>query len=376
MHGPSIVVIGTSAGGVGALQGIVRALPPDFPASVFVVMHLSPHVPTFLSEVLMTSGQLPATTVIHPLPFEPGHLYMPPADHHLIVERRVVLSNRGPRENWFRPSIDVLFRSAAAAHGPRVIGVVLTGFLDDGSAGLAAIQQKGGITMVQDPDDAFFPDMPRNALESVDVDHCLPLSEIPKMLNELVRQPPRARPRRKVAQEVAMETDIAKFETNGRAVLEELAEPSTFTCPECSGPLWELKDGKLIRFRCQVGHAYSAESMGNGQQEVVERSLWVAYGAIQSRIALWRRIADRMKTPHLQELAKFYKAKEREAIRDMEMLREILTRNGEAQRNARVRLEEFPRRAFAASGGSAARRPRARRTRRPGRSRRMSPRAE
>jgi two-component system chemotaxis response regulator CheB len=369
MRGHRIIVVGTSAGGVGALQEIIKGLPSDLPASIFVVMHLTPHIPSFLSQVLAKSARLPVLQVRGQMKFHPGHIYVAPPDHHLILNRTTASVNRGPRENWNRPSVDVLFRSAANSHGPRVIGVVLTGFLDDGTAGLAAVKREGGITVVQDPEDAMFPDMPTNAMQSVRVDHVVPLSQIAPTLVNLVRHPV-GRRRTGVSEEVAIETAIAKAtmtSMNGRAALEKVGKPSTFTCPECQGPLWELRDGELIRFRCQVGHAYSAESMITAQQDAVERALWVALGAIESRVALWRRIATRMKSPHLRELAQFYRTKEAEATKDLEELRAILTRNGDPKegRRSRARRAGSPPRASGGSAGSEARRRPARRGHRP-----------
>jgi len=357
MRGHDIIVIGASAGGVGALQEIFRGLPKDFPAAVFVVMHVAPHVPSFLPDVVGQAGQLPATAVRGPTEFKHGHIYIAPPDHHLVLQRNKVVLNRGPRENWHRPSIDVMFRSAANALGPRVVGVVLTGFLDDGSAGLAAIHRAGGLTIVQDPAEALFPDMPQNALDAVQVDYCVPVSQMAETLIQVVEAPRGTRPEAGISEEVAIE--------NGRNALENLVSPSTFTCPECQGPLWELKEGDLLRFRCQVGHAYSGESMLTAQQDVVERALWAALGAIQSRVALWERISERMKSPHLKEMAAFTRAKKEEAQRDRDALLTILSGGGSGVRSRR---EGSPRRDAEASGGSAARRPRAPRTRRPGRS--------
>lgn len=367
MRGHDIVVVGASAGGVPAIKEILRGLPADFPAAVFVVMHVPPQLPSFLAQVLEKAGPLPVNAVHGPVTFRPGHVYVAPPDHHLIVEKTAARIVRGPRENWHRPSVDVLFRSAASALGPRVIGVVLTGFLDDGAAGLAAIHREGGLTIVQDPKDALFPDMPLNALEAVQVDYCVPLSQVASTIVTAVQRPRGARPGGEVSEEVAIETEIASEHMNGRDALEKVGAPSTFTCPECQGPLWELRDGELLRFRCQVGHALSADSMLNGQQDVVERALWVALGAIQSRVALWDRIAERMTSPHLQQLSKHYRAKKDEAQRDLEALRSILTRNGKARRTT-GRPAGSPRPASAEAAGSAARRPRARRRRTRGRS--------
>jgi two-component system chemotaxis response regulator CheB len=203
--------------------------------------------------------------------------------------------------------------------------------------------------------------MPANALQSVNVDHVVPLSQIAPTLVSLVRTPAGRRSRAGVSKEAGIETAIAKAtmtSMNGKAALEKVGRPSSFTCPECQGPLWELKDADLIRYRCQVGHAYSADSMVTAQQDVVERALWVALGAIESRVALWRKIMQRMNSPHLQHLARFYRAKEADAERDLRELRNILTRNGDSIQGPRLKgLNGGSRpRASEASGGSAARR--------------------
>jgi two-component system, chemotaxis family, protein-glutamate methylesterase/glutaminase len=339
-----------------------------------VVLHITPHSPSFLPEILRKSGRLPAIRVDRPMSFKHGEIYVPTPDHHLLLAAGGVRPMRGPRENWHRPSIDVLFRSAANAYGPRVVGVILTGFLDDGSAGLAAIKRKGGIAIVQDPHDAVFPDMPTNAIEAVKVDHCVPLAEMSETILAAIGTPPGPEPAPEVAEEVAIENNIAKQCMNGREALEKIGTPSTFTCPECQGPLWELRDGELLRFRCQVGHAFSSDSMATAQQDVVERALWVALGAIQSRIALWRRIAERMKGPHLRKLAAYYLSKEQDAQRDLDELKALLTRNGdpgsETPLGVKSRLSRSRRRVGGAAGASEARMPRAPRTRRPGTSRR------
>ena len=217
--------------------------------------------------------------------------------------------------------------------------------------------------------------MPMNAIENVKIDHVVPLTEIAPTLLRLVDQPAGRRPRPEVSEEVAIETAIAKATMKGisaREALEKVGHPSTYTCPECQGPLWELRDGELIRFRCQVGHSFNSESMLNGQQDVVERALWMALGAIESRVSLWRRIAARMKGPHLQHLARFYQAREDTARKDLEELRRILMRNGDVSegRGARGRRGGSPPPASEASGGSAARRRPVRRSRRPQMSRR------
>jgi two-component system chemotaxis response regulator CheB len=199
VRGHDIVVIGTSAGGVGALQEIIRNLPTPFPASLFVVLHLKPHLPSSLPRVLLNAGRLPVEAVTRPIRFRAGHIYVAIPNRHLTLDRTWVMTGQGPPEHRHRPSVDVLFRSAAANHGRHVIGVVLTGVLRDGAAGLAAIAAGGGITMVQDPEDALFPDMPAHALKTVPVDYVLPLAEIAPALARLIRKSTRPRPHRRVS---------------------------------------------------------------------------------------------------------------------------------------------------------------------------------
>jgi two-component system, chemotaxis family, protein-glutamate methylesterase/glutaminase len=345
MRGRDIVVIGASAGGVDALRTLVGALPAGFPASVFIVMHLSPHAPSQLAEVLARAGRLPVAAVDRPVQFRPGQVYVAPPNRHLVLSSTQVRVRQGPRENWHRPSVDVLFRTAAEAHGPRVIGIVLTGFLDDGSAGLAAIQREGGLAIVQDPDDALFPDMPRNALESVKADHCLPLADIPRTLLQRVRQVPARRAENRASKEVAIESAIATSTMDSRDAIEKIGKASGFTCPECAGPVWELKNGEPLNFRCQVGHAFSTASMLTSQDDLVERSLWIALGALEQREALWRRISERLDRPQLRRLAGFYEGKEREARRDIDGLRKLLNRLGRPRhRRAPKRSSPRPRR--------------------------------
>lgn len=187
MATPDMVVIGASAGGTQALGELVSQLPADFAAAIFVVSHIPSYSPSALPVILARSGNLPATFGVEGDPILPGQIYVAPPDHHMMVELDKIRVVRGPKENRFRPSIDPLFRSAAYAFGPRVIGVILTGMLDDGTAGLWLIKDRGGIAIVQEPEEALCPSMPRCALSQVRVDYRLPLSEIAETLVRLIR---------------------------------------------------------------------------------------------------------------------------------------------------------------------------------------------
>lgn len=287
-----IIVVGASTGGVEALAQLVSGLPEDLPAAVFAVLHMPPEAPSHLPQILTRYGPLPAS---HPRDGERirhAHIYVAPPDFHLLLERNRVRVVRGPRENRHRPAVDPLFRTAALAYGPRVIGVILTGALDDGTAGLYAVKQRGGVAVVQDPRDALIASMPRNALEYVAVDHCLPLREIAALLARLAHEP--APPEQRTASP-AIVVEAAVDEAKEPTMDDEnpIGTLSALTCPECRGPLWEIRDGELLRFRCRSGHAFSSESMVAGQSEALDEALWTAYNTLnESAIFSGRLAAD------------------------------------------------------------------------------------
>jgi two-component system, chemotaxis family, protein-glutamate methylesterase/glutaminase len=282
------IVIGASAGGVAALLELAQALPAGLDAVVGMVLHVGSRR-SILPELMTARSQLPA---IHPRdgqPLKPGTIYIAPPDHHMLFAGDVIRLMRGPRENHARPAIDPLFRSAALAWRERSIGVVLTGDLDDGTAGLAAIKDCGGTAIVQDPATAVEPSMPASALANVDVDHCVPLDRIPGLLQELAGHAPVARgapvPQR-------LEREHAIFE--GRQPVEHLnalGTASGLTCPDCGGGLWEIDGARPLRFRCHTGHAFTARSLDNAQVEVADHALWSSVRALQEREILLRRLA-------------------------------------------------------------------------------------
>jgi len=283
-----IVVIGASAGGVTALREIVSALPPGLPAAVFIVLHISRDAPSLLADILTEVGPLPARTAADGEAVEPGVVYVAQSDHHLVLKDDRVRVLFGPKQDHHRPSIDVLFRSAAWQYGPRVIGVVLTGFLSDGAAGLQAIKQAGGLAVVQDPRTAMYSGMPESALRAVTTDYCVGLNEIPALLvrltapTELVLAPARS-----TSLQFETEADLGNV-----GDLAQVADPSSFLCPDCGGGLWEVRADGQLRFRCRVGHGYSVESLLSSQQPYVERALWAAARSLEDRAALLRRLAD------------------------------------------------------------------------------------
>jgi two-component system, chemotaxis family, protein-glutamate methylesterase/glutaminase len=334
MPNKHLVVIGASAGGIEALRELVAALPPDFPAPIAVVLHSSPQSPGVLDTILSRSGPLPASNARDREWLKPGHIYVAPPDFHMLIEPGIVRVTKGPRENRFRPAIDPLFRSAGQVYGPAAIGVVLTGNLDDSTAGLWAIKQLGGIAIVQDPEDAMFPDMPRNALAHVRVDHTLPLLEIAPLLVRLTAQPPQPA-EIPVSEALEVEVKIAKEDNAIAAGIERIAEPSKYACPECHGVLLELKEGNRVRFRCHTGHAYSMESLLAAVSEGIEESLWIAIRSLEEGRLLLCGIAAHVKSAHKDStvakrlLERADEAREQsEAIRKLVVQREPLAVQG------------------------------------------------
>lgn len=298
-----VIVIGTSAGGIEALKILFAALPKHLEASIFVVLHTSPDSPGLLAGILARAGPLPATTVHSSEPIESGRVYVASPDHHLVLEPGVVMATKGPKENRFRPAVDPLFRSAAQTYGPRVIGVILTGALDDGAAGLWAVKHLGGTAVVQDPSDALAPSMPRNAMKYVTVDHCLPLSDIPRLLTRLVLEPGDQKGGLQVPSGIQIEVDIAKAKTALHAGVLSLGDPSNFACPECHGVLLQLKEGNRTRFRCHTGHAYSPESLMAEIHEAVEDALWNAIRSIEESVLMLQHLAAHAADGHDAVLA-------------------------------------------------------------------------
>ena len=267
------IVIGASAGGVHALSTLVAELPANLPAAVFIILHVPADVPSLLPGILSRDSRLVVAHAVNGEEIRRGRIYVAPPDNHLLIEDGHVRLVHGPKENLHRPSIDALFRSAARWSGPRTIGVVLTGARDDGRTGMRAIKQRGGIAIVQDPLEAPFPSMPMSVMQEIKVDYSLPLSEIPPLLNRLSHESAAEEGRYPVPDEVEIEARITVQEMESDefiASVEKLGKISKLTCPDCHGALWEIYDDELLRYRCHVGHAFSAESLSEGQSQMLE----------------------------------------------------------------------------------------------------------
>ena len=283
-----IVVIGASAGGVYALRDLAAALPPGFGATIFVVLHVSPHSPSYLPDILNNAGPLKAAHPTDGESFQRGHIYVAPPDHHLLLEYDRVIVKKGPKENRFRPSIDALFRSAAYTYGSRVIGVVLTGLLDDGTSGMWSVKRLGGLGVVQGPEDAMYSSMPDSVLQHVDVDYQVPITELAPLLCQLIEETVPDKPKlpKNELDHMEIEMQIAAQVNSFEMGILEMGEPTPLTCPECSGALVSIKEGKLIRYRCHTGHAYTASALLADVTKTVEESFWKAVRSLEETVIL------------------------------------------------------------------------------------------
>ncbi len=305
-----IIVIGASAGGVEILLKLVAGLPADLPASIFVALHTSPEHVSMFPQLLSRRGPLPARHPLHGETIEPGHIYIAPPDNHLLLRPGSMQVVRGPKENNHRPSADALFRTASAAYGPRVIGVVLTGYQDCGTAGMMSIRARGGLSIVQAPDTAVAPSMPSNVIERMPVDHIVAPEDLAALLIRLVETP--------ATPVAAPEAFLAQLE--GR----EPAAPASLVCPTCTGVLTELVAGRFAHFRCHVGHTFSLDTLAHEQAEQMERALWSAVRALEESAALNRRLSatggDRLQV-RFEEAAQTYN-------RQAKLIREMLLFSG------------------------------------------------
>lgn len=325
MAGHDIIVVGASAGGVEPLTRLVADLPPDLAASVFIVLHMGAHGGTALPQILARSAELPVGPAVDGAEIEPGRVYVAVPDRHLLLEPGVVRVVAGPKENGHRPSIDGLFRTAAAAYGPRVVGVVLSGSRDDGTVGLRTIRSEGGRGVVQDPEEAPFPGMPLSALAGDHPEFVLPVGKIADQLVALTEQTPRAE-RGPGAGSEDLHTELRWAHPRSTWLPEDppLGRPSGFTCPECHGGLWELEDDDLPRYRCRIGHGFSAETLLSTQGSAVEAALWTAYRSLEERAALCRRLADRARTRRARLTADRFGTESMELTRQAAVLRAFL----------------------------------------------------
>ncbi|HVV51323.1 MAG TPA: chemotaxis protein CheB [Polyangia bacterium] len=327
MAGHDIVVIGTSSGGVEALLALLRDLPEDLQAAVFIVMHRNTYTESnSLAEVLARSSKLPVEGAKDGLRFEPGRVYVAHPGRHLVLKGDRMLLTRGPRENRSRPAIDALFRSAALAYGPRVVGVVLTGRLDDGASGLLAIKARGGITVVQEPAEATAPEMPCAAIRARRPDLVAPLAAIPEAL---VRFVARAAPSEKdfpAPSKMADEVRSSEGKVPGMETMEMEGKHTNIVCPDCGGWMVERAEDHLLLFRCHTGHVYSQQTMLAGQSSELENQLYRALRVVQELAYLTQRLLEQARAEGRRD--------------EVEALEHRLSRAESADRALRVLIEE------------------------------------
>ena len=327
-----IIVIGGSAGGIEAVLAIVGRLPADLPAAVFVVIHIPAYSTSQLPEILTKAGALPAS---HPQDGEAFHarqIYVAPPDHHMLLEDRRILVRRGPKENRFRPSVDALFRSAAYVHGPRDIGVALSGLLDDGVSGLWSIKRLGGIAIAQDPADTLFPQMPMATIEQVAVDRVCAAPELGPLLASFAGERIASVPEHRVGgdvQRLGLEIDIAARKGAFDKGIMTWGDIAPFTCPECHGALVRFDEGSLLRFRCNTGHAFTPRSLLAGITERVESTLGEAIHGLNEQTLIFEYLAERAHEPGSDAAVVMFLDNARESRERAERIDELLHRGGD-----------------------------------------------
>jgi two-component system, chemotaxis family, protein-glutamate methylesterase/glutaminase len=322
MSNRDIIVIGGSSGATAPIKEILGRLPPDLPAAIFIVLHIPAQGIGILSTVARGAGGLPVRQAENGMKIEKGHVYLPAPDHHLLLVGDRMVLGRGPRENMVRPAIDALFRSAALHYGPRVIGVVLSGLLSDGAAGLNAIKRCGGVALVQDPSDAIADEMPFRALQATTVDLCVAGARLGDVLSDLVQEAAgQALP---IPPEIRLEVEIAAGERIDSEALGGIADPATLTCPSCGGVLSKLKAANPLRFRCQVGHAYTADALAKEQESRVDEALRVALRIIEERAELVHRMAEDGRQSGRLAVAQMYQARAAEYREYADLIRRVV----------------------------------------------------
>lgn len=324
MANRDILAIGTSAGGFNALRNLARELPGDMPAAVLVVLHLPPQFPSELDAILTQAGQLPATFARDGEAMQRSRIYIAPPAAHLLLDGDRLRLGHGPHENNVRPAIDPLFRSAALCCGPRSVGVVMTGTMGDGASGLQAIKRCGGVTVVQEPSDAAFPEMPTAALRRLKPDHVVGLAGMAGLLEKLARAPAGAPVA--VPEGLAQEVQIARDGNVDMNYMDRIGRRSVLACPECHGVLWEIEDGDLVRYRCHVGHAYTAELMSAALDDNLRRAVGSALRVLDERISLTRKLAEEDGRNGRRTLAENWARKLYEAEQQADLLRATMRR--------------------------------------------------
>ena len=326
-----IIVIGASAGGIEALQRLTRNLPAGLPAAVFIVVHTSPESPGLLPTILNGVSSLPVSYPRDSEIIEEGHIYVAPPNYHLLLEQGIIRVARGPKENRHRPAIDPLFRSAARQYGSRVIGVILTGTMDDGTFGLLTVKKQGGLAVIQDPADAVCPDMPLSAIRRVpQIDYVVPLAEIGPLLSKLTQEVatfPQNEDSPVISEQLKIEDEFAMSNIPGGEVLNKIGKPASIACPDCHGTLWEINNNGLLRFRCRVGHSYTAQGLLEEHSETLESALWAALRTLEESASINRRLVERAKNDNNLLSASRFMESAVQTEQQAELIKRVLNTN-------------------------------------------------
>lgn len=323
-----LVVVGASAGGLEALREIVAGFPADLRATVLIVLHLPASATSYLPTILGKASKLRVVQAVHGAPLEPGTIHVAPPDHHLLVHGNALRLSRGPKVNGHRPAVDALFLSAARWMGPRTIAVVLSGSLDDGTAGARHVLRAGGVTIAQDPLDALYPSMPRSAIEAGGIQLVQPVARIVEAIvsatgEEVMAAPPESGSQKEDRPDRFDDVDaMLAFEPVGDAT--PVASASGFTCPDCHGALWEVTEDQLVRYRCRIGHSFAPKSLFNAQSEKIEEAMWAGYRALAESAALALRLATRAEEQGLPAIAARWRTKYDEAMERATTLQSVL----------------------------------------------------
>jgi two-component system chemotaxis response regulator CheB len=318
-----LIVIGASAGGMNAIRRLLSDLRPDVNAAVCIVLHISQKGgSTLFLDRLQKSTSMPCSVATDNMPLQKGHVYLAAADYHMIIKSNQVLLGKGPAENKWRPSIDVAMRSAAIAWDTHCIGIILSGLLYDGVAGMEAIRRCGGFTIVQDPLEAEYPDMPTAVLDNMPTDRCLSTAEMGKAIEEYTTA---AIERRPPPEDISWEATLAEQVASR---INHMQTPgnrhSFYTCPDCGGGLWEIKDEGVTRYRCHIGHTYSEDGLLNSQEDKIEETLWIALRMMEERRHLLVKMADKEEKKGFQTLSKQHCQRAEEMALHIERLKEFL----------------------------------------------------
>ena len=329
-----IIVIGASTGGFEAFKTIVKGLPPNFDASIFIVWHISPNAPSILPQLLNRFNTIYAAHAYNDEEIKPNRIYIAPPDYHMLIQDGRIRITRGPKENRFRPAVDPLFRSAAYSYGNRVIGVILSGALDDGTAGLWTVKHYGGIAIVQNPMDAEVPSMPENAIRVVNIDHSVGVPELPALLVRLSKEPVNENVNVMQDEQTKREIEIAAEESALQKNILSFGVLSPFTCPECHGVLSRLQNDNIIRYRCHTGHAYTVDALMAALTEKIEDSLYNAIRAMDESVMLLNHLGDHYAEANQPKLAALYFKKAKEAYERSQPVRKTVLFHGQVNKES------------------------------------------